>query len=47
VFFRTAPADAFVPFNEVWRLVVRNTRSGKRWYVVIPPTGIARVVSEL
>lgn len=47
VFVRTDPALAFTPLNQVWRLVVRNTKTDKRFFVVIPPTGAARVVSEL
>jgi|SoiMethySBSTD1v2_1073268.scaffolds.fasta_scaffold819465_2 prepilin-type N-terminal cleavage/methylation domain-containing protein len=47
VFVRTDPVLAFTPLNEVWRLVVRNIKTDKRYFVVIPPTGAAKVVSEL
>jgi type IV fimbrial biogenesis protein FimT len=47
VFWRADDVSAFVPLAGVWRLVVQNNRTGKQWLVVIPPTGLARVVSSL
>lgn len=47
VFYRNASNGAWAPLAEVFRLVVRNLNTGKRWYVVISSTGAAKVVSEL
>ncbi|MSP24283.1 MAG: prepilin-type N-terminal cleavage/methylation domain-containing protein [Myxococcales bacterium] len=46
-FYRTASVNAFLPMDGVVRAQMKNTLSGSVRQVVIPPSGAARVVTEL